>query len=74
MRGRESANATIVTGTRKLPSSTTLGRRIVSSVTPVMTAATIQIAAPASSRSRHRLLEVIAGTPAEPSATGRSYG
>jgi hypothetical protein len=45
----------------------------VSSVMPVMTAATIQIGAPTASSRIHRRLEVIAGTPAALSATGRSY-
>ena len=44
-----------------------------SSVMPVMTAATIQIGAPTASSKIHRRLELTAGTPAALSATGRSY-
>ena len=43
-----------------------------SSVTPVMTAATIQIGAPTASSNIHRRLEVTAGRPAALSATGGS--
>ena len=44
-----------------------------SSVTPVMIDATIQMDAPTISRSRHNVPETIAGTSVVPLATSRSY-